>query len=99
MHAKTVKELGALLRQTRVGRGETQAGLASRIGVTQSAVSKVEKGSPGASIGLIFQMLKALELPLTIGSQDRAALTAPSGAAHDDVDLDAIANTGLRRRK
>lgn len=99
MKAKTVKELGAALRQARVARGETQAELAARINVTQSAVSKVETGQPGASIGLIFQMLKALDLPLTIGSKDEAAPTHPVRAADDDVDLDAIANTGLRRRK
>lgn len=96
MQAKSVRELGAALRQRRIVRGQTQRGLADEINVTQSAISKVEKGYPGASIGLIFQMLKALELPLMLGGE--APSTSPRKADDDFVDLDAIANTGLKRK-
>ena len=97
MYANTVKELGAALREARAARGETQRSLAERIHVTQSAISKVEKGYAGASIGLIFQLLKALELPLHVGT-GRVAASPRSLRADDDVDLDAIANTGLKRK-
>ena len=99
MQAKSVRELGAVLRQRRIARGQTQRGLADEINVTQSAISKVEKGYPGASIGLIFQMLRALDLPLTLGDEALPPLPAPAHKANDDfVDLDAIANTGLKRK-
>jgi HTH-type transcriptional regulator / antitoxin HipB len=98
MLTTSAKELGAALREARIARGETQRDLATRIGVTQSAVSKVEKGNAGASIGLIFQMLRALELPLQVGAADIARAPSRTVVVDDDVDLDAIANTGLRRK-
>jgi HTH-type transcriptional regulator / antitoxin HipB len=99
MQAKSVRELGAVLREARIARGQTQRDLADGINVTQSAISKVEKGYPGASIGLIFQMLKALDLPLMLGGEGLPSPPAPPPKADDDfVDLDAIANTGLRRK-
>jgi HTH-type transcriptional regulator/antitoxin HipB len=97
MQAKSVRELGAVLREARIARGQTQRGLADEINVTQSAISKVEKGYPGASIGLIFQMLRALDLPLTLGGEGMQP-PPPPRTDDDFVDLDAIANTGLRRK-
>jgi HTH-type transcriptional regulator/antitoxin HipB len=97
MQAKSVRELGAVLREARVARGQTQRELADEINVTQSAISKVEKGYSGASIGLIFQMLRALDLPLTLGEETPPAPPPPK-SDDDFVDLDAIANTGLRRK-
>lgn len=94
MQAKSVRELGAALREARIARGQTQRELADEINVTQSAISKVEKGYSGASIGLIFQMLRALDLPLTLGKEP----PPPPKSDDDFVDLDAIANTGLRRK-
>ncbi len=44
MQAKSVRELGAVLRERRIARGQTQRGLAEEINVSQSAISKVEKG-------------------------------------------------------
>lgn len=97
MQAKSVRELGAALREARIARGQTQRELADEINVTQSAISKVEKGYSGASIGLIFQMLRALDLPLTFGKETPPAPPPPK-SDDDFVDLDAIANTGLRRK-
>lgn len=97
MQARSVRELGAVLREARVARGQTQRELADEINVTQSAISKVEKGYSGASIGLIFQMLRALDLPLTLGEETPPAPPPPK-SDDDFVDLDAIANTGLRRK-
>ncbi len=96
MQAKNVRELGAVLREARVAQGKTQRELADDINVTQSAISKVEKGYSGASIGLIFQMLRALDLPLTLGKETPPG--PPPKSDDDFVDLDAIANTGLRRK-
>ena len=98
MQAKSVRELGAVLRQRRIVRGQTQRGLADKINVTQSAIFKVEKGYPGASIGLIFRMLKALDLPLMLGGEAPSSSPRPRKADDDFVDLDAIANTGLKRK-
>ncbi len=92
MLAKNVKELGAVLREARTRKGLTQREVAQQIKVTQSVISKVEKGYPGASIGLIFQILRALGLRMNIEE------AVPSRQWDDNlVELDAIANTGLRQ--
>jgi len=98
MQAKSVRELGAVLREARMARGQTQRELADEINVTQSAISKVEKGYSGASIGLIFQILRALELPIRLGRETTPPPPPPPKHDDDFVDLDAIANTGLRRK-
>jgi|688.fasta_scaffold1367519_1 transcriptional regulator with XRE-family HTH domain len=99
MRARSVRELGAVLRERRIARGRTQRELAEEINVTQSAISKVEKGYPGASIGLIFQMLRALDLPLQLDEEGPPPAPAPAHMAEDAcIDLDAIADTGLNRR-
>jgi HTH-type transcriptional regulator/antitoxin HipB len=98
MRINSVKELGAALREARRARGETQRALADRIHVTQSAISKVEKGYAGASIGLIIQVLKALDVSISIGENHASYPPSAAGSDDDFVDLDAIANTGLRRR-
>jgi HTH-type transcriptional regulator / antitoxin HipB len=67
MMAKNVRELGAVLREARANKGLTQRDIARKINVMQSVISKLEKGYPGASIGLIFQMLRSLDLPMNIG--------------------------------
>ncbi|NDC58222.1 MAG: XRE family transcriptional regulator [Alphaproteobacteria bacterium] len=99
MQARSAIEFGAALRQARLARGLTQRALAEAISVTQSAISKVEKGNPGASLGLIFQILNALQTPLTMpmaGEPMRTPLLDDDD--EDFVDLDAIANTGLKRK-
>ena len=98
MHVRTARDLGAVIRQERKKRGLSQIALAKDVGVHQPKISAVEKGAPGVRIGLILQILRALDLEL--------AITTPSPKkpdkdqqphAADDIDLDAIANTGLRR--
>lgn len=93
MLAKSVKEMGAILREARTNRGLTQRDIARKINVTQSVISKVEKGNPGASIGLIFQILRSLDLPMNIGQP----VTRQRRGDDPDywIDLDAIADTGL----
>lgn len=98
MRTKSVRELGAAIREARVARGQTQRAVATRIHVSQSAISKVEKGFPGASIGLIFQILKALDIPLELGDDGRPSRPKAAHTPSETiVDLDAIADTGLRR--
>lgn len=95
MMAKNVRELGAVLRETRTNKGLTQRDIARKINVTQSVISKVEKGYAGASIGLIFQILRSLDLPMSIG-EDAPAHKGGRDPAYL-IDLDAIADTGLNR--
>lgn len=96
MQTRSAKEFGAALRQARLLRGITQRDLADAVGVTQSAISKVEKGNPGTSLGLVFQILRVLQLPVSLVSPSSPPLRDVDD--EDFVDLDAIADTGLKRK-
>jgi HTH-type transcriptional regulator / antitoxin HipB len=97
MHVRTARDLGAVIKQERKKRGLSQSALAKEVGVHQPKISAVEKGAPGVRVGLILQILRALDLELTIAAA--AARRPPKGRQKQEAefDLDAIADTGLRR--
>lgn len=64
--ARTTKDLGNALRQARKAHNLTQAELASRAGIWQRTVSKVETSTSGAKVDTIFDLLAALDLELHI---------------------------------
>ena len=98
MQVRTVRDLGAAVKQARKARGLSQAALAMEVGVYQPKISAVERGAPGVRVGLVLQILRTLDLAITLepGSsgppRKRQRKKEP-----DDIDLDAIANTGLDR--
>jgi transcriptional regulator with XRE-family HTH domain len=96
MQIRTARDLGATIKQARKDRGLSQAGLAKEVGVHQPKISAVEKGAPGVRVGLILQILHALDLTIAIGSHPRQS-TKRRRQEEDYVDLDAIADTGLKR--
>ncbi len=64
--ARTTKDLGHVLRQTRKLQNLTQAELASRAGIWQRTVSNIETSASGAKVDTIFDLLAALDLELHI---------------------------------
>jgi transcriptional regulator with XRE-family HTH domain len=98
MDAKNPRELGAIIRQTRIERGLTQKALADLVGDYQPVISAVEKGHTGVRISLIFQIIKALGLSMQLEGSGSKKRSPPPAADDDDAfDLDAIANTGLKK--
>jgi HTH-type transcriptional regulator/antitoxin HipB len=96
MNVRTTRDLGAVIRQARKARGYSQAALAKEVGVHQPKVSAVERGAPGVRVGLVLQILRTLDLAVTIGTVAKAQPQKPSRRKDDEhVDLDKIANTGL----
>jgi HTH-type transcriptional regulator/antitoxin HipB len=98
---RTARDLGALIKQERKNRGFSQAALGNEVGVHQPKISALERGAAGVRIGLVLQILRTLDLVVTIGPIDTHATKAPTKGRkkrHEDyVDLDAIANTGIIR--
>ena len=98
MHVRTVRDLGAAVKQARKARGYSQATLAAKVGVHQPKISAVERGAPGVRVGLVLQILRILDLVIAV---EAGSAGPPSKRLRkkepDDVDLDAIANTGLDR--
>ncbi len=89
---RTPADIGALIRDRRRLRQWDQADLARTIGVSRLWVSQVERGKPGASLGLILRALDALDVPLTAGLVEETPAARPITA----VDIDAIIDAARR---
>lgn len=66
--------MGGQIRLARKQRGMTAADLAARIGISRSTLQLIEKGSPKAEIGLVFEAAVLTGVPLFVS--DPAGLTA-----------------------
>jgi len=71
MRIRTARDIGLLLKEARKRRGLSQAALARMINTTQTWVSWVENGKPGAEIGNVLLALT------TLGVQMNFDLPAP----------------------
>lgn len=71
--AAAYEQLGPLyefigaVAQARHARGWTQKDLAERIGMTQSAVARLERGDSDPRLSTVVAVCRALDLPLSIG--------------------------------
>lgn len=80
---RTPADIGALIRARRRELGYDQAQLAEIAGVSRLWINQVEKGKPGAGLGLVLRTFGALGIELTGGP--------PDGSASDiDSDLPRI---------
>ena len=96
MQVRTVRDLGAVVRQARKQRGLSQAALASDVGVHQPKISALERGAPGVRLSLVLQILRALDVAINLEGASKPPGKKRQGKGGEDyVDLDAIANTGL----
>lgn len=74
--------VGQKIRQIRKSRHLTQADLASRIGVTQSDLSRMENGEYKVGLDTLFRILQVFELSMSRFFEEPAAeAEEPSGAA------------------
>ncbi len=62
---KTATEIGALIRARRHALSMDQAELAAKVGVSRLWINQVERGKPGAGIGLILRTLTAVGVDLS----------------------------------
>jgi y4mF family transcriptional regulator len=83
MRIQTALELGALIRDARIKKGLDQGSLAAQVGVSRQWVVAIEKGKPGAPIGLVFRTLSTLGISLDAEESPRA------GTRKDRQGLDA----------
>ncbi len=82
IHLRTPKDIGALVRDRRRRLGLDQAELAEKVSVSRLWINQVERGKPGASLGLILRALAAVGVSLTAGigetsSQDAELIVTP----------------------
>ncbi len=74
-----------------------QAELARMIGVSRLWVNQVERGKPGASLGLVLRALGALGLTLTFQTAGAESVPAAGAAPIFTPDINAI--VAAHRRK
>ena len=79
MRIRTATDLGAFIRERRTRLGMDQISLAKKAGTSRKWLVEVERGKPGAEIGLILRTLKSLELSIDLES-DSLVATPPLGA-------------------
>lgn len=81
---RTPADVGALIRDRRRDLGLDQAGLAEHIGVGRLWVNQVERGKPGASLGLVLRALQAVGLELSADEPGRKS-AKPEANNHDII--------------
>ena len=97
MSIRTPADFGFAIREARGKANLSQQGLAAKIGTTQARISRLEKGDGAVNLRTILQLLLALNLQIQISSYAQEITEADEDDSEQyEVDLDAIANTGLR---
>lgn len=87
--ASQILLVGQKIRQIRKSRRLTQAELASRIGVTQSDLSRMENGEYKVGLDTLFRILQVFELSMSNFFEEPAAdaeSTASARAAPAEAD-------------
>ena len=69
--ARTPADVGHALRRARKKGRLTQRELASKSGVWQETISKIENGLPGAKLETIFDICAALDLELVVNNRSK----------------------------
>ena len=72
-HARTARQIGAIIRRARRNAGLTQAELGKRIGLRQATVSKLEAGQPATRLSTLLDVLTALGLEIIIDKRGTAS--------------------------
>jgi HTH-type transcriptional regulator/antitoxin HipB len=72
--ARSSKQLGSLIQQSRKTRNWSQTDLAQRAGLRQEMVSKIEAGQPGSRVASIFDLLAALDLEMTLAPRTKSSV-------------------------
>lgn len=96
--ASQILLVGQKIRQIRKSRHLTQADLASRIGVTQSDLSRMENGEYKVGLDTLFRILQVFELSMSNFFEEPAAQSADSadsGAAVPAEDVQSGTSTDV----
>ncbi|MDP3899166.1 MAG: helix-turn-helix domain-containing protein [Mesorhizobium sp.] len=86
MRIRTARDIGILIREARTRRGLSQAALAKMINTTQTWVSWIENGKPGAEIGSVLLALTTLGVEMNFDLPTSSPTVAPDANHHDADD-------------
>ncbi len=98
--ARTTRDIGLRLRAARTGAGLTLAHVASRAGVSEGFLSKLERAQAAASIANLIQLAEVLGLGMheLFPNEGAPAMTRVAVHRADSGNLEEVAATGYRWR-
>jgi y4mF family transcriptional regulator len=101
MRIRTPAELGALIRDNRTKLGLDQKSLAHKVGVSRQWIVDVEKGKPGAPVGLVLRTIGVLGIALDAGPEtsEKPKNKTTSHGVDAYVDIDSIVSAARKKRK
>ena len=83
---RTPADVGALIRDRRRARELDQAELARSVGVSRLWINQVEKGKPGASLGLVLRTLDVLGIRLQTAPETGVDVATGEPVITADID-------------
>lgn len=90
-------DIGAIIRDRRKALGLDQSALADQIGVGRLWVNQIEKGKPGASVGLVLRALAAVGVELNATTGDEPNDPGPPPVHTPDINT--VIDAARRRDK
>jgi UDP-N-acetylglucosamine 1-carboxyvinyltransferase len=90
-----LREVGALIRGARQGKGLTQSQLAERVGTSQSAINRIEQGGQNMSLDLLSRISAALDSEIvTFGDTRKGSHLRVRGGAklHGSIEVKSSKN-------
>ncbi len=75
MQVRSVEDIGGVIRDARLRHGLTQEDLAKDAGVTARWLRAIERGKPGAEIGLILRVISRLGIEINMSDPVRRPAT------------------------
>jgi len=87
------------VRTTRIAKKLNQQELADRLGVSRWWVNELEGGKATSRMDLVLRALNELDITLAAYTdEETTSRTTPAPDTTPVIDIDAIANTGLKRK-
>lgn len=94
MNIRRPNDLGAAVKEARRKRRMNQTELAARLEVNRESVSRLERGDPGITLGIVLRALNVLGLSLALEGEDAKHTPAPatpaSGKPRPRISIDEI---------
>jgi len=100
MRIRTAADLGAFIRERRTRLGMDQIDLAKKAGTSRKWIVEVERGKPGAEIGLILRTLKNLEISIDLEADTLVATPTPGKETAPDINsvLDSLKKPSQKKQ-
>ena len=99
MHLRRADDIANLIRARREALGLSQQALADRLAVSRKWVNEIEQGNSTAKLGLVLRAFNELGIDLLAQPSDRTSAASTSPSMTDDIDIDAIADMSLPKKR